>query len=317
MSIAPAPSWVSIPKDAEPRTVLDFLDHRFPHVGRDTWGRRLEDGKVLDEDGRPVAADAPCRDHLRLRYFREVASEPRVPFRERVLYRDEHLLVADKPHFLPVVPAGPYVNECLLYRLRRATGEPHLTPVHRLDRATAGLVLCSLQPQTRGAFARLFAERRIEKEYLAVARVPTEPRQRRWTLEGRLVRGQPPFRIREVPGRANAVTHLELIAWRHGRGVFRAAPQTGKKHQIRYHLAALGFPLLGERYYPELEPEAPVDFARPLQLLAQRLAFRDPITGEGREFVSRRRLMRDFREDGQCEARARSSRSRRRETGTR
>jgi len=295
VSIAPSPSWVSIPKDAEPRTVLDFLDHRFPHVGRDTWRQRLDHDKVLDEDGRPVAADALCRDHLRLRYFREVTSEPRVPFREGILYRDEHLLVADKPHFLPVVPAGPYVNECLLYRLRRATGEPHLTPVHRLDRATAGLVLCSLQPQTRGAFARLFAERRIEKHYLAVTRVPTEPRQRRWTLESRLVRGHPPFRIREVSGRPNASTHLELLAWRDGCGVFRALAQTGKKHQIRYHLAALGFPLLHERYYPELMPKAPVDFERPLQLLAQRVTFRDPITGEAREFESRQRLLEDFR----------------------
>ena len=302
MSIAPFPSWVSIPETADFPTVLDFLDHRFPRVGRETWRSRFERGKVLDEAGRPVTPGAPCVPQSRLRYFREVEHEPRIPFRETVLHRDEHLLVADKPHFLPVVPAGPYVNECLVYRLRQATGEEELTPVHRLDRVTAGLVLCSLRRESRAAYTRLFAERRVEKEYLAVARLPNrstespapeaEPLRpgRRWTLKSRLVRGTPPFLTREMPGPPNAVTHLELLG-RHGDlGLFRAVPKTGKKHQIRFHLASLGFPVLHERYYPELLPEAPVDFDRPLQLLARRVGFTDPVTGEERLFVSRRRL---------------------------
>lgn len=295
MSRAPSPSWVAIPEDAGSPTVLDYLDRRFPHVGREVWRRRLEGGKVLDERGQPVAAQDPCRPRTRLRYFREVEDEPRIPFQERVLYRDRHLLVADKPHFLPVVPAGPYVNECLLYRLRASTGEPELTPVHRLDRATAGLVICSLRRETRGAYARLFARREVDKEYLAVARVPAEPKTRRWTLSSRLVRGTPPFRIREVEGSPNAVTHLELLACTDGLGVFRAEPETGKKHQIRFHLASLGFPIVHERYYPELLPEAPLDLDRPLQLLARRLAFRDPVAGVERVFVSERRLAMDSR----------------------
>jgi len=293
VSIAPFPSWVAVPENAEPSTVLDFLDHRFPRVGRDAWRSRLERGKVLDESGRPVTAEAPCVPRARLQYFREVAEEPRVPFRERVLYRDGHLLVADKPHFLPVVPAGRHVNECLVYRLRRAIGERELTPVHRLDRVTAGLVLCSLRRETRAAYTRLFAERRVEKEYLAVARLPTRCTVevgRRWTLESRLVRGTPPFLTREAPGPPNAVTHLELLARRDGLGLFRAVAKTGKKHQIRFHLASLGFPVLHERYYPELLPKEPVDFDRPLQLLARRLSFPDPVTGEERDFVSRLRL---------------------------
>lgn len=302
MSIAPFPSWVAVPENAELSTVLDFLAHRFPRVGRDIWRSRLERGKVLDEGGRPVTADAPCVPRARLQYFREVAEEPPIPFRIRVLYRDEHLLVADKPHFLPVVPAGRHVNECLVYRLRRATGEGELTPVHRLDRLTAGLVLCSLRRETRAVYTRLFAERRVEKEYLAVARLPTRPAVgagpeaeplrpgRRWTLESRLVRGTPPFLTREAPGPPNAVTRLELLARRQGLGLFRAVAETGKKHQIRFHLASLGFPVLHERYYPELLPEEPVDFDRPLQLLARRLSFPDPVTGEERDFVSRLRL---------------------------
>jgi tRNA pseudouridine32 synthase/23S rRNA pseudouridine746 synthase len=301
VSIAPYPSWVAIPEDADFPTVLDFLDHRFPRVGRDVWRSRLDRRLVLAESGRPVTAEAPCRPRTRLRYFREVDREPRVPFREHVIYRDEHLLVADKPHFLPVVPAGPYVNECLVYRLRRATGEDKLTPVHRLDRVTAGLVLCSVRRETRTAYTRLFAERRVEKEYLAVTRMPTRSTVedesgealgpgRRWDVASRLVRGTPPFLTREAPGPPNAVTRLELLARGADLGLFRALPVTGKKHQIRFHLASLGFPILHERYYPELLPKAPVDFDRPLQLLARRLAFRDPLTGGPRAFVSRRRL---------------------------
>lgn len=302
MSIARFPSWVAIPENADFPTLLDFLDHRFPRVGRPTWRSRCERGKVLDEAGRPVAPDAPCVPQTRLRYFREVEDEPRIPFRETVLYRDEHLLVVDKPHFLPVVPAGPYVNECLVYRLRQALGEEELTPVHRLDRVTAGLVLCSLRRETRAAYTRLFADRRVEKEYLAVARLPArsceesdpeaEPLHpgRRWTVKSRLVRGTPTFLTREAPGPPNAVTHLELLDRRDGLGVFRVVAETGKKHQIRFHLASLGFPVLHERYYPELLPKAPVDFDRPLQLLARKLVFEDPLSGRRRVFTSGLRL---------------------------
>lgn len=302
-STAPAPSWVALPEDGAWRTLLDFLEERFPRIPRSVWHHRMEAGKVLDEDGRRLGPAAPYRPRTRVQYFREVAQEPRVPFPIRVLYRNENLLVADKPHFLPVVPAGPYVNECLVYRLRRLTGEHELTPVHRLDRATAGLVICSLRKETRGALTRLFAERKVEKEYLAVADVPEPPepggrqtsKPRRWRLASRLVRGQPPFRIREVEGEPNAVTRLELVAWARdrdgrGRGLFRVWPETGKKHQIRHHLASLGWPIVHERYYPRLLPEEPVDFDRPLQLLARRLELDDPVTGEHRIFVSRRSL---------------------------
>jgi len=304
VSIAPSPSWVAIPEDADFPTVLDFLVQRFPRMNPEIWIRRLREGKVQDGDGRTVTAGDPCVPHTRLRYFREAENEPRIPFRERIVYRDDHLLVADKPHFLPVVPAGRYVSECLVYRLRAATGEPELTPVHRLDRATAGLVLCSLRRDTRGPYTRLFATRAVDKEYLAVTRItgrspsggPSPPETRRWTVEDRLERGTPPFLSRRGPGPPNATTHLELLAHRESLAVFRVRPTTGKKHQIRFHLADLGFPILHERYYPELLPEAPLDFTRPLQLLARRLTFRDPVTGEQRSFVSSRRLAWDFRE---------------------
>jgi tRNA pseudouridine32 synthase / 23S rRNA pseudouridine746 synthase len=290
VAIAPQPSFVTLPRVEEAPALLDFFDRRFPRVGREVWRQRLASGKVLGGDGVPVGLATPYRAGERLAYFREVREEPVVPFAEEVLLVTEHFLVADKPHFLPTIPAGPYVAESLLYRLRRATGERQLAPVHRLDRETAGLVLFSLRPATRRLYHALFARREVDKEYLAVAAVPTAPPQRQWRLASRIVRGEPWFRMREAAGEPNAASRIELLDWRQGRGLFRLHPETGKRHQLRLHLARLGYPIVGERYYPDLTPEAPPDFDHPLQLLALRLAFRDPVAGEAVAVESRRRL---------------------------
>jgi tRNA pseudouridine32 synthase/23S rRNA pseudouridine746 synthase len=302
-SRAPAPSFVTLPQLDEPTpTVFEFLLRRFPHVGEAEWRARVADGSVRfdageDGGGEAVTLATPYRAGARVRYYRAVADEPAVPFVEEVLHRDERLLVADKPHFLPVTPGGPYVNECLLYRLRRRTGLPHLQPVHRLDRDTAGVVLFAVDADSRGLYGRLFQEGRVEKEYLAVARLRREPDRRAWRVEDRIVRGEPWFRMRTAPGAANAVTEIELLDHRRDPedgelGLFRLRPRTGKKHQLRLHLASLGFPILHDRYYPDLQPESPPDFERPLQLLASALSFRDPTDGRRRRFASRLRLLR-------------------------
>lgn len=289
-STAPRPSIVTLPDLAPPPSILDFFDHRFPRVGRETWRQRIVRGKVLGEDGAPIGLGTSYVAGTRLLYFREVEREPAVPRGERIVFESREILVADKPHFLPVTPAGPYVNECLLYRLLRRTGLRDLAPVHRLDRETAGLVLLSADPATRSLYGGLFARGAVVREYLAVARVPREPEGRRWRVATRLERGEPWFRMQVVPGPANAVTGIELLAWRDGFGLFRLLPETGKKHQLRLHLAGLGFPVLGDRSYPELLPEAPPDLSRPLQLLARRLTFRDPVSGEAVDVQSGRRL---------------------------
>jgi tRNA pseudouridine32 synthase/23S rRNA pseudouridine746 synthase len=291
VAVAPRPSFVTLPPAAEPPALLDFLDRRFPRVGREVWRERLRSGKVLGGDGLAVGLGTPYRAGERLAYFREVRQEPVVPFAEEVLFATHHLLIADKPPFLPVIPAGPYVAECLLYRLRRSTGEAALAPVHRLDRETSGLVALSRRPETRSFYHGLFARREVEREYLAVAEVPEPPGERRWRVASRLVRGEPWFRMREVPGEPNATTEVTLLDWQDGRGLFRLRPETGKKHQLRIHMAGLGFPIVGDRTYPELAPERPPDFDHPLELLARRLAFRDPVTEERVEVVSRRRLL--------------------------
>ncbi|MEN1381160.1 pseudouridine synthase, partial [Pseudomonas aeruginosa] len=142
-------------------TVLDCLCARFPAIDRDTWLARMQRGRVLDAEGRALGPQAAYREGLRVHYFRELPAEAPIPFEARILYRDEHLLVADKPHFLPVMPAGGYVEQTLLARLARSTGNRDLVPLHRIDRHTAGLVLFSTNPGSRGRYQALFRERRI------------------------------------------------------------------------------------------------------------------------------------------------------------
>lgn len=288
---APRPSYATLPNDrAGTATVFDHLVERFPHVGAEVWDARLAAGDVTFDDGTPVRRTTPYRPGARLRYYRAVKREPEIPFTEEILHRDEHLVVVDKPPFLPVVPGGPYVRQCLLYRLQEATGLDDLAPLHRLDRDTAGLVAFSATPERRGLYGRLFMDGRVEKEYRAIARLEAAPAERTWEVENRLEPGEPWFRMRIAAGRPNARTRIELLDVADGRGLFRLLPFTGKKHQLRVHMASLGFAIENDRAYPELLPEAPPHPEQPLRLLARRLAFPDPLSGRSMCFESRREL---------------------------
>jgi tRNA pseudouridine32 synthase/23S rRNA pseudouridine746 synthase len=265
-------------------SLLEGLCARFPAIGREVWRERFARGRVLDAQGHALAADDAYRVGMEIRYFREVEHEPVIPFEERVLYRDERLLVADKPHFLPVIPAGGFVAETLLGRLQRRYGETDLVPLHRLDRGTAGVVLFSRDPATRDAYQSLFRERRIRKRYEALA-----PPLAQWRFpllrRTRLVAGEPFFLMREAEGEANSETRIDVIergaqVWR-----YRLEPVSGRKHQLRVHMAGLGAPILNDRFYP-LAEHAEDDFSRPLKLLARELAFVDPIDGSERCFQS-------------------------------
>ncbi|QNP39678.1 RluA family pseudouridine synthase [Lysobacter solisilvae (ex Woo and Kim 2020)] len=270
-------------------TVLDCLCARFPLIPREVWLDRFARGMVLDANGAPLAVDAPYRLGAEIRYFREVADEAAIPFQETLLHVDAHLVVADKPHFLPVTPAGGHVRETLLARLVQRLGNPDLVPVHRIDRDTAGLVLFSADPATRAAYQALFRERRIHKRYEAIA--PALPGQAFPLVHAsRLEVGEPFFRMREVDGVANSETRIEVIermgdAWR-----YALEPVTGRKHQLRVHMATLGAPIRNDRLYPQLVAAAADDYSRPLQLLARALAFVDPLSGVERRFESQLRL---------------------------
>lgn len=292
MSIASQPSSIVLPSASEPApSILGFLVRAFPHVPAARWHDRLHSGKLRDARGLPITPSTPYTPGLRIFYFREVESEPVIPFAEQILYQDDEILVADKPHFLPVVPGGRYVNECLEQRLRTRTANRELVPLHRLDRETAGLVLCSLNPATRGRYHQLFAHGEIEKVYHAIVEVTATPDRTEWHVENRLVRGEPRFRMRAVAGEINARSVIRLAELRGNSARFELRPLTGKTHQLRVHLSDLGFPIRYDRYYPELQPEREDDFSRPLQLVAHSLRFRDPVSGHSMEFESGFRLL--------------------------
>lgn len=307
------PSCVGLPPGPWP-TVLAFLLERFPDQSEALWRERLQAGEVRNEAGQPVPADAAYQAHQRLFYYRSVAHEAPLPFAETIVAQDDHILVADKPHFLPVVPTGPHVQETLLARLRRKTGIADLVPLHRIDRDTAGLVMFSVNPASRGAYQALFREHRADKRYLARAALatrapnqhphrhvdaakegacPVVEEQVRQGIErhSRIVRDAPFFRSAEAPGEPNAHSHIQLLEVRAPFGLFALRPITGRTHQLRVHMAALGWPICGDRLYPSLRERSDGDFSEPLQLLAHSLRYTDPIAGQDREWLSTRSLV--------------------------
>lgn len=287
-----AASAVFCPPGAWPTTTA-FLNERLPRV--DDWAERVARGDVVDDDGRPVP-DAPYRGNRRLYYWRHLDTEPAVPFEARIVFQDEHLLVADKPHFLPVTPSGLYARQTLMARLRHATGLVDLNPVHRLDRETAGLVVFNLRPGERDAYHRLFRDRAVQKVYEAIAPLGPGPWPR--TVHHRLAEppGEDFMQMQVVPGEPNAETWIDLIEPLHGphEGLARyeLRPRTGLRHQLRVQMNALGLPLLGDRIYPVLQPhENPPSFDAPLQLVARALAFTDPVTGQQRQWRTDRAMV--------------------------
>lgn len=284
----PRASTVHLPAGAW-ATVLDGLCVRFPAIDRACWLDRMARGRVLDDQGIAITPRTPYREGMRIRYYREVEHEPPIPFTETVLHVDEHLLVADKPHFLPVTPAGRFVEETLLARLIRRTGNAQLAPLHRIDRLTAGLVLFSTNPASRASYQALFRERRIEKRYEALA-APLPASAFPLTRRSRLVAGEPFFRMQEVAGEPNSETRIEVLARGDDSWCYALYPITGRKHQLRLHMAALGAPIIGDPLYPTLAGMAADDHRRPLQLLAHSLAFVDPLSGAPRQFESRLKL---------------------------
>lgn len=271
-------------------TVLDCLCAHFPHIAREVWLGRMARGLVLDMEGRALDAQTPYRPELRIRYFREVADEVPVPFLESILYADANIVVADKPHFLPVTPSGQYVEQTLLARLIERLDNPDLAPLHRLDRGTAGLVLFSANPTNRARYHALFREHRITKQYEAIA--PALPDQDfPLVRRSRLEHGEPFFRMQEVAGEPNAETHVDVLERGERYWRYALTPVTGKQHQLRVHMAGLGAPIVNDEFYPMLHKQAADDFSRPLQLLAASLSFVDPISGEHMRFTSGLKLV--------------------------
>lgn len=289
-----SPSCVALPRMRHSPwpTVLDHLAERLSAVSRQEWAERMRAGAVLDDNGQPLSPETPYLHGARVYYWRTLPHEPQIPFEARVLFEDELLVVADKPHFLPVTPGGRYVRETLLVRLKHQLGCADLSPLHRIDRETSGLVVLAKRAQDRNAYQSLFRQRRIHKRYLAVAAAAQDMA---WPVlrSSRIVEDEAQFfRMREVPGEPNSQTRITLLHTQGARALYALEPITGKRHQLRVHMQALGLPLEGDQFYPTVRrgPNDAEDFAQPLQLLAQQLAFTDPVSGQDRQFCSSLRL---------------------------
>lgn len=281
-------SCVSLPPGPWTR-ISDFLVQRFAHQPREVWRQRMDDGEVVDEFGVKVTPERLYQPHLRVYYYRSIKGEPRIPFDELLLFQDDHLAVVDKPHFLPVLPSGQYLQETVLVRLKRKLGIDDIVPIHRIDRDTAGIVMFSLQPATRNAYHALFRHHAVHKSYQAIA--PWRPELRfPLTRESRLAPAAHFMQQCEVAGVANSLTHIRLLEVHGTLARYALHPVTGHRHQLRVHMAALGMPILNDGIYPALTPEGQADHDRPLQLLAQSIAFQDPLTGLPRQFASQRQL---------------------------
>ena len=285
------PSCVSLPPATLGTwsTITDFLVERFPAIARSEWVSRMAAHLVVDALGQPVTPERPYQGHIRIYYYRALAAEPRIPFEETIIFQDAHLVVADKPHFLPVTPSGHYLQETLLVRLKNRLKLDTLVPLHRIDRETAGLVMFSVQPADRNAYQVLFRQHTIQKRYEAIAP---------WRSglafpiirQTRIAQGTPFFRQQEVAGVPNSETHIAVLDVSGHLARYALSPVTGQKHQLRVHMNALGLPILNDRMYPPVADTPGDDVTRPLQLLAQSVAFTDPVTGEARRFQSQRAL---------------------------
>lgn len=297
-----SPSKVGIPANTH-LSAIEFLVQRFPAIQREVWLQRFLEGGILNAGGINIGPNQSVLHETHLLYFRHVADEPTLPFKAQIIFQDEHLIVADKPHFMPVTPGGQYVQQSLLVQLKQDFNLPELSPTHRIDRETAGLVMFSVRAKDRNAYQQLFRLQQVQKTYEAIAGIPeSSPLNLVFpiTYKSMMASDEQFFKMRELTARECATTDqsnsetwidcVERISQALARYILK--PVTGQRHQLRVHMNALGLPILGDRFYPHVKYLAsekdPLD--QPLQLLAQTIAFLDPLTGTPRKFTTNLKL---------------------------
>ena len=309
------PSRVGIPAKTSLHAI-DFLTQKFSAIAREVWLQRFEAGEILSAEGRALLPLDSLLNETHLHYYRSILNEAELPFKATVIFQDDYLVVADKPHFMPVIPGGRYVQQSLLVQLKRQLNLPELSPVHRIDRETAGLVLFSVRAQDRNAYQEMFRLRQVDKTYEAIAGAPeTSHLNLKFPLVHRSMMEEDSqfFRMREVAakqlkseGEFNSETWIDCVqkfvsntasanqseTQSISLARYLLKPLTGQRHQLRVHMNSLGLPLINDQFYPQVMKHANEhdDFNVPLQLLAQTIAFKDPLTGSTRSFTSSRQL---------------------------
>ncbi|HEY8699654.1 MAG TPA: RluA family pseudouridine synthase [Arthrobacter sp.] len=290
-------------------TAMDYMMHRWGHIDPQGIEDRFDAGEIVGEGGVPLDRATKLEDHTFIWYYRSLPPETRIPVELDILHQDEHLLVVDKPHFLPTTPGGTYIQESALVRLRNQLDLPDLVPMHRLDRMTAGILLLSTNPETRGKYQVLFEKRQVQKEYECVS--AAEPAAGHPAVDfplvvrNRMTKSRSYLLAEVIDGEPNAETRIEKLETFHSsasaagagpctstarRALYRLEPHSGKTHQLRVHMASLGLGIVNDAFYPELLDKAPDDYTKPLQLLARGIRFVDPVSGKPVEYRSRLQL---------------------------
>lgn len=269
-------------------TILDFLLDRFPFIPQELQIQRMNQGLIVSETGEPISPLSPYQPEIHVFYYREIPDEPTIPFQEKILFKDNAIIVVDKPHFIPVTPTGRYVRECLLSRLKHRFQNEDISPMHRLDRETAGVIIYGCNADIRGAYQYLFERRQVKKTYEAIAGAPKAGLAFPYTHRSHIASSNNPFFImQEQTGvKPNTETVINIIETKGGLARYKLEPITGKQHQLRVHMAAIGSPIINDPFYPELMPSKGEDYSKPLQLLAKSIQFTDPVTGDERFFES-------------------------------
>jgi len=294
-----------LPDEGPWDTAMDYMMHRWGHIDPQGIEDRFDAGEIVGEGGIPLDRSTPLQDHTFIWYYRTLPAETRLPVELNILHQDDHLLVVDKPHFLPTTPGGTYIQESALVRLRNQLDLPDLIPMHRLDRMTAGVLLFSTNPQTRGKYQVLFEKRQVQKEYECVSAAEPAPGHPAVefpvVVRNRMTKSRSYLLAEVIDGEPNAETRIERLetfddgspagadgtAGARRLARYRLEPHTGKTHQLRVHMASLGLGIANDAFYPDLLDKAPDDYAKPLQLLARGIRFVDPISGKPVEYRSR------------------------------
>jgi tRNA pseudouridine32 synthase/23S rRNA pseudouridine746 synthase len=304
-------STVGIPANTT-LSAIDFLTSKFSAIAREEWLSRFETGQILNVAGRVMAPQDSLHNQSHLHYYRSIRNEPELPFKATVIFQDEFLVVVDKPHFMPVTPGGRYLQQSLLVQLKQQLNLPELSPVHRIDRETAGLVVFSVRAQDRNAYQELFRLRQVDKIYEAIAGAPeTSALNPKFPLVHRSLMDEDMqfFRMREVitdgshsHNEFNSETWIDCVERIATQEIaiqtdgikelalarYQLKPVTGQRHQLRVHMNSLGLPLLGDQFYPlvQIGADENDNFEHPLQLLAKSIFFKDPISDFQRSFAS-------------------------------
>ncbi len=292
MSIAPQPSYVFLPKKDIPYpSILEFLTSKFPNISEPVWRQRIIEGKISYKD-EIITLNTQYKPNCHLQYYREVEKEIIIPYDEEILYQDDNIIVVDKPHFIPVTPSGNIVNESLIYRLKKKFKFEDIKTIHRLDMATAGVVMFSINNKTHNQYLNLFKERKIEKTYEAITHLPHNKNRKEWIIENEIVKSEECFFLMKIGnnGANNAKTFVRLKEKKDNKYLFELKPITGRKHQLRLHLSQITGGIINDRFYPTLLSEKKYDYNNPLQLLAKKLEFIDPITNKKMMFQSKKEL---------------------------